>query len=120
MVKESHDTFYFSYDLKNLSDYLVFRNKIKSFVENQISNPLRNSYKNFDINIIFDKSVNYINSSCLGFLLWLKKNYEVKINITTLSKELYDLFDILGLTKYWNIQFKEKLNFSINEIINSN
>lgn len=104
LIKVDNTTFYINQNLTEVQDYLVFRNTVKNQVEAYINQNLKKP----DIYIIFGCNVKRINYMSLGFMLWLSGEFANSLNIEVCNKELYDLFDVVGLTKVWNVTFNGK------------
>lgn len=87
-------------NLNCIEDYLHFRGEVKLAIENYINSRLKKP----DITIIFPLSVSYINSMSLGFLLWLQGECAEGFTVKVYNEDLYEVFDIIGLTRVWNVE----------------
>lgn len=106
---QKDNNIYVDRDLKTLSDYIEFRNMIKSYVEEKINKSLEKSFQKPEVNIFLGKNVRFINSACLGFLLWLSGEYTDRINIIIYEEELYNSFKTTGFTLIWNVTLDKKI-----------
>lgn len=89
-------------NLKNIKDYLKFRDTIKS----EIENCLNNSFHKLNFIFVFEKNVTFVNASSLGFMIWLTKEYANRVCVEVLNRELFRVLNTVGLNSVWSISFK--------------
>lgn len=91
-------------NLNCMEDYLQLRGEVKFAVESYVNKHLKKP----NITLIFAKTVSYINSISLGFLLWLQGDYAEEFTVRVYNEDLYEVLDVIGLTNIWNVEKRQQ------------